>query len=126
MGSGKFGAPRGWRTHEGQDNECVPGQDVLAPITGKLVRVVYPYGKDSPYRGVLIQAPHVMVKVMYIEPDTSLVGKRVEEGQVIGKAQDISQKYGGGMKPHVHWSVIVDPEYMLRMRESLKSKPTPF
>ena len=40
-----------------------------------------------------------------MKPDNSLLGKNVSQGQPIGEAQDISKKYGGDCKPHIHWQI---------------------
>jgi hypothetical protein len=37
----------------------------------------------------------------------------VSEGDIIGRAQDISLKYGKEMKPHIHMEVSMDPETLM-------------
>ncbi len=56
-GDGRFGASRdqGKRQHEGIDLVVTPGESILSPITGKIVRYAYPYPDDSRYSGVHIQ-----------------------------------------------------------------------
>ena len=100
-GSGRFGASRGNRKHEGYDFLCEPGQLVKAPIPGRLVRA-YPYADDLSYMGCRIWGPDFMVKAFYFEPYDKLINEMVLAGEVIGIAQDISLKYGGGMLPHIH------------------------
>lgn len=100
-GSGRFGASRGTRKHQGYDRLCLVGQDVFAPMRGKMVRS-YPYIDDKKYTGCAIWADDFMIKMWYFTPIENILFTIVEAGQVIGQAQDISAKYGGGMQPHVH------------------------
>lgn len=105
-GSGYFGAPRGGRLHDGVDFTCVQGQDVYSPITGTLVREAYPYAGDLRWSGCLIVGPDITIKMFYMRPDRGLIGKEVQQGQVIGTAQGISNKYAGqGMTDHIHFQV---------------------
>ncbi len=125
-GDGHFGARRGKRKHEGIDLLCKPGQVVIAPIAGKIIRS-YPYQNDRVYTGVSILADYYMVKLWYLTPYEDLIISRVEVGQEIGLAQDISVKYGGEMKPHIHmgfWSLhpttLLNPEDFLEPIEDGK------
>lgn len=106
-GSGKFGAPRssGGRryAHQGLDVECRPGNPVTAPVTGILVREARPYA--GPYSGVLIDAGWCRVKLFYFEPDRSLFGTLVQQGQVLGVAQDVATPRYPGMTPHIHTEI---------------------
>ena len=115
-GSGRFGSPRGKRKHAGYDRLCIVGQDIIAPMGGKMVRS-FPYVDDKDYTGCAIWGEDFMVKLWYFEPEESLLHTFVEAGQVIGNAQDISKKYGGKMQPHVHlglWglhpTILLNPE----------------
>lgn len=115
-GSGRFGSPRGSRKHAGYDRLCTVGQDVIAPMGGKMVRS-YPYAGDKFYTGCAIWGEDFMVKMWYFEPIEALLFSVIEPGQIIGKAQAISQKYGGGMLDHVHlglWglhpTILLNPE----------------
>lgn len=127
-GSGHFGASRGGRKHEGLDFLCDPGQIIKAPIKGKMVSA-RPYADDTFYVGCRIWGAMWMSKMFYFEPYAKLVGENVLAGEAIGIAQDISQKYGGDMKPHVHVelyklnpTLLVNPEeYLGRDGEQLKS-----
>ena len=113
-GSGRFGAPRGIRWHDGQDQVVEPGEGVLAPISGTFTRIVYPYADDLKWLGLEILNEHVMCTVLYVEPIRELVGLQVRQGQTIGYAQDITKEYPGqGMKPHVHWRISMDPNLFL-------------
>jgi len=132
-GDGHFGASRGNRKHEGMDFLCEPGQVIRSPISGKLTRS-WPYVGDKTYTGCGIWGKKYMVKLWYFTPDESLIQDEVIAGQEIGLAQNISVKYGGGMKPHIHlglWSLnpttLLNPEKYITMitdaqSEKLKAK----
>jgi len=126
-GSGRFGSPRGSRKHQGYDRLCVPGQIIKSPLSGKMVRS-YPYAKDMSYKGCSIWSDEFMIKMWYFEPYEDLIHSVVEAGQDIGIAQDISAKYGGEMKPHVHlglWglypTVLLNPELYFADNDKLKN-----
>jgi len=114
MGSGAFGSSRGHREHEGVDFMCIAGQPVIAPMAGRITRKLRVYAKDARYQGLVLRREHVLIKLFYVEPDEALIGAGVEEGQVIGTAQNIADKYGTGMHPHVHMEVIVDALEVIR------------
>jgi len=109
-GHGHYGASRGNKVHQGVDDICVPGQGVMAPISGQVSRKAYPY-TDKSYGGLLIQGQRMAVKVFYFEPLPGIVGKIIKMGDVIGTAQDISKRYPGkGMTPHIHREICsIDP-----------------
>lgn len=116
MGDGHFGARRdgGRRRHNGTDFICDPGQDVVAPIGGKIVRTARPYADDPNYSGLVIRSDRMTIRMFYLEPDPELIGMGVGEGDRIGIAQNIATKYGVGMIPHIHLQVdAVDPELLL-------------
>ena len=103
QGHGQYGARRsGGRFHRGVDYVCKPGQQVVSPISGVVVRYARPYAKGE-FQGLLIQGPHIAVKLFYLVPSV-LPGRQVAQGSVIGVAQDISKKYPG-MIPHIHIEV---------------------
>ena len=105
-GRGHYGASRDHnRRHKGVDYLCEPGQQIRAPVSGRIVRKARPYAK-SDYSGVLIQGEAVALKIFYFEPDVNLIGCHVEAGQVIGIAQDISKKYGEDMLSHIHIEAV--------------------
>jgi len=118
-GNGHYGAPRSKTVHgvkvryehKGTDYECEPGQDITAPMTCDVERESWPYA-DGEYGGLQLKGKRLILKVWYFEPDRSLIGKIVQIGDVIGKAQDISKRYPGtGVTPHVHVEVVrCDPE----------------
>ena len=117
FGEGHYGAPRsGGRKHEGVDFACIPGQDIIAPATLDIVRISKPYA-DSHYSGLLMHHPYFDVFLWYFEPIKSLVGSRVLQGEVIGKAQDISERYNTDerhMNPHIHLGIpCIDPMWFM-------------
>ena len=124
-GAGHFGAPRGGgtRRHKGVDITANPKDPVVAPIDGKIVLRGKAYRNDPRYDSVHIvgtgKYTGMTVKILYVDrggPDGGLNPNfDVKAGiTVIGGAQDISQKHGKKMKPHVHIEVLwrgkrVDP-----------------
>lgn len=113
FGSGAFHAPRGNRLHNGVDYECIPGQIVRAPISGTIVRKAYPYSDDVFYEGCVLENPEIQIKMFYFVP-TCKIGSWVQQGEEIGYAQNISNKYSKGnkyMTPHVHLQIeYISPE----------------
>ena len=94
-GSGQFGASRRRAgevrsSHEGSDYQTYPEEPVQSPIGGA-VRLSSPFGPDSPFRRVRIEnEAGQLVKVFYVRPLDVVVGMRVEAGEIIGRAQDLS------------------------------------
>jgi len=122
MGFGKFKAPRGngRRIHLGADFICEPGQAVVAPISGKVVREARPYeDPEEPYSGILISDGILSIKMFYLLPAPGLLEKGrmsvVDQGKAIGVAQDISKRKREyrGMIPHVHMEVRLNSRYGL-------------
>jgi len=123
-GDGHFGASRGNRKHEGLDFLVAPGQIVKAVIAGKLVRA-YPYVDDVIFAGCRLWGKDFMAKMFYFIPHEKLIHEDVLAGEEIGIAQDISAKYGGGMKAHIHVGLyslnptkLVNPEDYLDTEEN--------
>ena len=114
-GRGEYGVTRGKKRHEGVDYIVyTPGQDIVAPIEGIIIRVARPYRKGK-YSGVLIQGKHMSIKMFYFKLDRSLIGTSVKQGAKIGTAQDISEKYPG-MIPHIHVRIVsLDPAVLTEM-----------
>jgi len=104
-GSGRFGSSRGGgsRKHNGVDLEVIKGQPVYAPFAGTVTKQAYPYEGDRKFTGLhLTRADGVKMKIFYMLPKPGIVGKTVNAGDEIGRAQDISEKWGAPMKPHIH------------------------
>lgn len=119
-GSGKFLADRGWRKHYGTDflfktGIAIEDHDILAPVTGKLIRDLAAYNDNPSWRGLEIAQKHILIRLLYVKVDPDLIGKRVTKGQVIGKGQDIRKRYPDEkeMEPHVHTAIFVNPELFL-------------
>ena len=114
-GAGFYNAPRGNRLHKGVDFVADPGQFVLSPISGKVVRGARPYADSAEWLGVLIEGNQIGIMMFYLKPFDELKGMYVSAGQVIGIAQDISRRYGEDCTPHIHLQVEwVDPLLIMR------------
>lgn len=120
-GSGHYGARRTRGTykykHRGIDYCCKPGEEILSPATGLIVREAKPYNHGE-YTGFVLDTKRCRFKIFYIKLYEGLVGQIVRQGQPIGTAQDISLKYKKeGVTPHFHIEVVrCDPEILLRAR----------
>lgn len=112
MGEGHYGAPRGNRKHMGIDFVTVPGEPIFAPISGKVTALPYA-ASDLVHRGVEIVSGVEEHQLFYIKPIVR-VGQTVVQGQIIGYADNIKNKYGALMTNHVHHEVkqngkFIDP-----------------
>lgn len=105
FGSGKYGASRGNRKHQGVDIVKKPGEEVRAVSDGIYTRQNSPYG-DGVYKGLDIETEGgEKDRYMYVEPSIE-PGTEVKEGDVIGHAQDIAGKYNTDEKEmtnHIHY-----------------------
>ncbi len=121
-GRGEFGARRrrtdGTRyTHQGVDYVVSPGQELCMPYPGKYARSAYPHADSKAFSGALFVSERVDFKILYFRPLLQ-ISEKVETGQVIGIAQDISARYGlsaagGKMVPHIHFEITrIDPELL--------------
>ena len=117
QGDGHFGARRGKRRHAGLDLLCKPGQPVVSPCAAQVTRLAFPYEGAFEWKGLLLKNGPYAVKLFYLEPDESLIGQWIEEGQVLGHAQDISKRYGAEMLPHIHIEIRA---------EGTRTNPEPF
>jgi len=104
-GSGHYGAGRGNRTHRGVDFAVSPGDEILAPIDGDIVRMARPYADDSRYEGIVIKGTGpwdgIEVRIFYVEGYGS---GAIKAGDPVGRAQNLQQKYPG-IGNHVHLEV---------------------
>ncbi len=116
-GSGLYGAPRGNRRHRGLDLLCAPGQTVVAPLAGRIVRIARPYADDAHLSGLLIAGARMEIKLFYLQPHARLIGSDVRAGDAVGIAQDVTFRYPHqGMRPHIHMEVTAcDPLLFLRL-----------
>jgi len=113
-GNGEYGQARGEKLHKGGDYICEPGQSVVSPIAGLVIRRARPYRKGK-FSGLLIQGRHIAVKMFYLKPEKNIIGRYVHQGDTVGIAQDISEKYPG-MTPHIHVRIdSADPEILTCM-----------
>jgi len=111
-GAGYFRARRKHRNssiypHKGVDFLLPfgPGQDVVSPMSGTLSRKIQVYSDTKEYTGWEIRNDDICIKLFYVVPDFSLVNIMVQQGEVIGTAQDISKRYLGVL-PHVHMEIV--------------------
>jgi peptidoglycan LD-endopeptidase LytH len=133
-GSGAFGASRdgGDRHHVGVDYVAQAGQDVVAPISGYVTRIGYPYDNDSGLRYVEISNPalNYTARAFYVAP-TVREGDAVQLGEVIGRAASLQRRYGG-ITDHVHLEIMragrhIDAASLISSRTEMRSfaKATP-
>lgn len=115
-GNGHLGESRGWRRHEGVDFEMNPGWWCDSDVTGRVTRIIQCYGDTEEFKGVEILVSSTdfrsLWRYLYILP-TVRVGEEVRKGDALGIVQDISKRYGGNMRPHVHLEVNVDPRSLI-------------
>lgn len=117
-GSGLYLAGRGKRLHMGVDFVAIvnPCQDIVAPTSGLILRERFPYAKPVEgvfFGGVQMQCPNCVITMFYFQLDKKLIKMSVEEGQVIGVAQDIGLKYPE-IIPHVHFQFdSINPELFI-------------
>ena len=110
-GNGHYGASRGARKHQGTDYLVLPGAGVVAPITGRISRVVRVYPDSDKWVGVEIVGLRVTVKLFYVVLFEPLLHTTVEAGDILGLAQNISKRYQTSMKPHIHMEIThIDPQ----------------
>ena len=112
QGDGIFGASRGVRIHTGIDWKCNPNQDIHSMLNGRVVRIFTVYPGEN-WQGVEIASPDLICRILYVVPDESLVGQEVRAGDIIGAAQDISQRYGRGMLSYVHAEIFLNYEGLI-------------
>ena len=106
-GDGHFGAPRGSRTHNGVDYCCTPGGFVHSPVDGTVTKLGYCYTDDPYWRYVEVTDDSGLRHRLFYTLPLVLNDELVTAGQIIGEAQDVSQRYPGqGMKPHVHYEIM--------------------
>ena len=109
------------REHEGIDICTISGQPIVAPFTANFLRVADPYDdrKDASLFGVLLRNmgdPSIELKILYVDPLRTLVGRTVTKGTVIGRAQSLRKLYPG-IIDHVHVEVWMHGQ---------RIDPTPF
>ena len=110
QGDGHFGAPRGYRPHYGVDYEWQADAVVPAFLPGLVNRVVFPYADDKRFRGLEIINDHFILWQLYVDPLEGILHRRVDRGEIIGAAQDLSLRYGPSMTNHIHVQVYINPQ----------------
>jgi len=117
FGSGHYGAPRdgGKRMHRGTDFICVVGQEIVCPSDGMVaIRKSRPHANEK-WSGIILKNPHFTIQMFYFTPLDGIWGKSFSRGDVIGHAQDISEKYPG-ITPHVHLRIRdINPELFYKL-----------
>lgn len=109
-----FGASRGGgRKHLGLDLISVPGDEVVAPISGRVVKVGWAY-PDADLGSLTIEGEGATFQLLYVR-SLQKVGTLLTQGDVVGEAQDVAAYYArkgqNGMTNHVHGklTLVVDP-----------------
>ena len=128
-GAGHYQASRdgGTRRHKGVDITANPGDPVVAPIDGKIIRRGKAYSNDPRFDTIEIEGTGryagMRVKMFYLDrdgpdkgvnPSTSVTAGTT----VVGDAQDVRKRHGNRMKPHIHIEVFwqgrrIDPAQAL-------------
>jgi murein DD-endopeptidase MepM/ murein hydrolase activator NlpD len=106
-GCGEYNAPRGNIVHKGIDIVSLPGDNVYAPISGK-IRNFFAYSGVTEMTGVEIESGNLKVKLFYV---SSIVGDGsvITSGTKIGNTQDVAGFLGTpNMTPHIHTEVLVN------------------
>ncbi len=117
--SGRVDSAGNQYTHAGVDYSVIPGADVYASVSGTIVWtegcVYCASDGDTTYKSMRIKTDRgVIVKLLYVKTNGEFeAGDRVEPNDVIGTAQDVSQKWNKPgkpkMEPHIHVE-FVTPE----------------
>ncbi|KAM6964531.1 leukocyte cell-derived chemotaxin-2-like [Tautogolabrus adspersus] len=113
-GQGRYGAPRGSRTHKGLDIVCEDGSVVYAPfdvtLGGRVIVYTDP-NKAAINNGINLNGGGLKFKLFYVQPDR--VSGTVRKGERIGVMLPMQQVYPG-ITSHVH------------VQMSDRSDPTPY
>lgn len=108
FGYGHYGASRdgGSRSHAGVDYAGVAGQEVKAPISGRVTRHGYAYGMSDPdlkLVEIVNDALGISAKVLYINPTVN-PGEFVQVGETVGTLETLQHRYAG-ITDHVHLEI---------------------
>lgn len=118
MGDGHYGAYRKGRIHLGCDFMSIPGDPVRAPFKMLIERIALPKA-DSYLSGVAWRSDDMTGKMFYFKPDETFIGLNVNQGTVIGTAQQLD--YGPDMDNHIHFQIdSVNPEILMHVAALLR------
>ncbi|MEH6704720.1 MAG: hypothetical protein V7691_07980 [Galbibacter orientalis] len=110
-GCGHFGANRIGHKHNGVDFVVIPNQNIYAPFPCIINRYGYPYSGDLNYRLIEIIGTGAYqayrAKIMYIN-EVLPVKSRLDKGDALCTADDITKKYDTPMTPHVHFELYIN------------------
>lgn len=121
-GGGGFGAPRGSRSHPGQDFAGAPGDLAVAVMLGSVSRLGMAYNDDpsteqdeSELGSIHIfgkgEWKDMWAKLLYAKPTNLTLGETVHPGQPLGLVQDrsafVRDTDKGPMINHVHLTLKV-------------------
>lgn len=104
-GSGSFGSSRFHGSHNGIDIIANEGEEIYAPMTMYVERKSKANSstKTSGIRFIprdVSDGTHGFI--WYFEPYNEIIGTWVNEGEPLGRVQDIKGEYSAGMINHVH------------------------
>ena len=103
-GCGYYLAPRGARLHQGVDISARVGEPIYSPISGTVTREARPYGGTGVrgnLNGLVISNGNTEVKMFYLRPLPYIVGQNVNQGELIGYAQNLNLIWPN-MTNHIH------------------------
>lgn len=105
-GDGRWLAPRGSRQHKGIDLVSLPGDQIMAPMDGKVKATA---AKAGGMPGVKVVGTGdwsgYTAYMFYAKPNDGMVGKKVSKGDVIATQGDLSDDYPENVGDHVHVSI---------------------
>lgn len=115
QGNGKYLAKRGDRQHKGVDLVTDINEPITSPCAGTVTKIGYPYDPQNIKKGHLryvqvTDQDKLKVRMFYVEPCVK-IGDKIEEDQIIGHSQDLTQIYPG-ITQHVHFEIKRVSAYM--------------
>ena len=110
-------------SHKGVDYLYEPGQPVIVNVDAEFVRIVMPYADSREYTGMHLKTEWCEFRLFYVKPEGMSFDSNIKQGDIIGKAQDISKRYGFNSKGqkmdnHVHVEIVsIDPDFISKVLE---------
>lgn len=129
FGAGHHGASRGSRLHDGADFESTAGQQVIAPLSGRVTKISRPYasGTDAGLlSGVeIVASDGTHCWVWYMTPKPGIVDTIVEAGKSkIGTAATLQNRYPRRPTPLINAGSITDHLHVrIHTRHGAKVNP---